>query len=148
MNIADYDPAFARQIVEMWRSSFEHGVGIKDPHTIEDQLGFFLGEVVPHSRVRMAFNGDELVAFMASTPESIEHLYVRVKNIGQGIGSRLISLAKTESTSSLSLHTFAQNKNARQFYEHQGFVEVERESENMWKLEAIKYVWARRESAA
>jgi ribosomal protein S18 acetylase RimI-like enzyme len=148
MNITDYDPAFARQIVEMWRSSFEHGVGIKDPHPIEDQLGFFLGEVVPNSRVRMVLKGEELVAFMASTPESIEHLYVRVKNIGQAIGSSLVALAMAESTGSLSLHTFAQNKNARKFYEHHGFAEVGRESENMWKLEAIKYVWARRESAA
>ena len=43
---------------------------------------------------------------------------------------------------------FAQNTNARRFYERQGFVEVERESENMWKLEAIKYKWVRQKSAA
>jgi GNAT superfamily N-acetyltransferase len=148
MNITDYEPAHARELVEMWRESFEHGVGIKDPNPIEAQLGFFLGKVVPNSRVRVAVEGSVVVTFMASTPESIEHLYVRVQDIGQGIGSRLMALAKSESTGSLSLHTFAQNKSARQFYEHHGFAEVERESENMWKLEAIRFQWARRVSAA
>jgi GNAT superfamily N-acetyltransferase len=148
MNITHYEHAHARALVEMWRESFEHGVGIKDPNPIEAQLGFFLGEVVPNNRVRIAVEGSEVVAFMASTPESIEHLYVRVQNIGQGIGSRLMALAKSESTGSLSLHTFAQNKSACRFYEHHGFAEVERESGNMWKLEAIKYQWVRQESAA
>ena len=148
MNITDYEPTHALELVEMWRASFEHGVGIKDPNPIEAQLGFFLGEVVPNSRVRVAVEESEIVAFMASTPESIEHLYVRVKSFGQGIGARLMELAKSESTGSLSLHTFAQNTGARRFYEHHGFVEVERESENMWKLEAINYLWVRRETAA
>jgi ribosomal protein S18 acetylase RimI-like enzyme len=147
MNVADYDPTQARQIVEMWRASFEHGVGIRDPHPIEDQIGFFLEEVVPNSRVRVALDGSTVIGFMASTPESIEHLYVRVEYMGQGVGSRLLALAKTESQGSLCLHTFTQNKNARRFYELHGFTEVERESENMWKLEAIKYQWVRSEGA-
>ena len=147
MNIAEFEPTQARQIVEMWRASFEHGVGIKDPYPIEDQIGFFLEEVVPNSKVRVVLDSSSVIGLLASTPESIEHLYVRVRNIGQGIGSHLLALAKAESQGSLRLHTFTQNENARRFYGHHGFTEVDRESENMWKLEAIKYQWVRKEGA-
>ena len=89
-----------------------------------------------------------LVAFLASTPSSVPQLYVRIQNIGQGIGSQLLNLAKSESIGSLWLYTFAKNQNARRFYEKHGFKEVERESQNMYKLEAIKYVWQRVASEA
>jgi ribosomal protein S18 acetylase RimI-like enzyme len=135
-------------VVELWRASFEHGVGIKDHHPIEEQLAHFVEQVVPNNSVSIALEGQDVVGFMASTPEFISQLYVRVASIGQGIGKRLLQLAKSQSSGSLWLYTFAQNRNARGFYEHHGFFEVERESENMWKLEAIKYVWRRAESAA
>lgn len=139
--ITNYQSSDAIELVRMWRDSFEHGVGIKDPNPIEGQLAYFQNEVVPASRVRVARDKDHLVAFLASKPESIVQLYVRVQNIGQGLGTRLLEIAKSDSTGSLLLYTFAQNGRACRFYEHHGFVEVERESENMYKLEAIKYRW-------
>jgi GNAT superfamily N-acetyltransferase len=148
MRIQAYEASQARSVVELWRESFEYGVGIKDHHPIEEQHAHFVEQVVPTNTVRVALDGPSLVALMASRSDSISHLYVCVARLGQGIGSRLVQLAKTESAGSLWLYTFAQNKNARRFYEYQGFVELERESENMWKLEAIKYVWYRGASAA
>jgi GNAT superfamily N-acetyltransferase len=148
MRVIDYEPSRAREIVELWRASFEYGVGIKDPYPIESQLEFFLREVAPHCRVRLSVEGAELLGFMASTPSTLDHLYVRVSNLSQGIGSCLLELAKSESSGSLSLHAFAQNHRACRFYEHHGFKEVERESKNMYKIEAIKYVWLKAESAA
>lgn len=127
----------------MWRASFEHGVGIKDENPIEDQRRFLLHEVVPRNTVRVVKDQGLVVGFMASTPASIAQLYVRVEYIGQGIGTRLLTLAKAESRGSLWLYTFARNLNARRFYEHHGFTEAGRESANMYKLEAIKYVWSR-----
>lgn len=141
--VSEYDPADARAIVELWRASFEHGVGIIDHHPIEEQLAAFVGDVVPNNRVRVVKQNGEIVAFLASTPESVSQLFVRVASIGQGIGSRLLNLAKAESSGSLWLYTFACNTNARRFYEHHGFTEIERESANMWKLEAIRYRWVR-----
>lgn len=148
MRVCDYEPHQSRAVVQLCRASFEHGVGIKDPHPIEEQHAHFVEQVVPCSKVRVALAGTEVVAFMASTPQSISQLYVAVANIGQGIGSVLVELAKSESEGSLWLYTFAQNTNARRFYERHGFVEKERESENMWKLEAIKYCWSRGASVA
>jgi ribosomal protein S18 acetylase RimI-like enzyme len=139
MQIAEYEAKHACELVEVWRASFEHGVRITDPHPIEDQLNFFLREVVPNNKIRVVLEESAIVAFMASTPESVSHLYVSVQSIGKGIGSQLLSLAKAKSCGSLWLHTFTQNQNARRFYEGHGFTQVERESENMWKLESIKY---------
>ncbi len=147
MELVAYDPSDAVELVAMWRASFEHGMGIRDPNPIEGQLAFFLTEVVPQNRVRVVKHGGRVVAFSASTPESVTQLFVQVQHIGQGIGSWLIGLAKSDSSGSLWLYTFTQNHNARRFYGHHGFEEVERESENMYKLEAIKYVWARERAA-
>ena len=144
MQIRNYEPNQARAVVELWRASFEYGVGIKDHHPFEEQHAHFVDEVVPSNAIRVMVDGQDVVAFMASTPESIAHLYVRVSNMGQGIGSRLLELAKAESVGSLWLYTFARNMIARRFYEHHGFTETERESQNMWQLEAIRYSWVQR----
>ncbi|MBC7938977.1 MAG: GNAT family N-acetyltransferase [Chitinophagaceae bacterium] len=140
-HILSYEPTDAVELVRMWRESFEHGVGITDPNPIEGQLAYFLNDVVPSTTTRVVKQDKVIVAFLASTPDSVTQLYVRVQNIGQGIGRRLMALAKAESRGSLWLYTFAQNSHARRFYEHQGFVEVERESANTYQLEAIKYGW-------
>ena len=148
MQISDYSPHQSWAVVRLCRASFEHGVGIKDHHPIEDQHAHFVEQIVPNTRVRVVLSGNDVVAFMASTHDSISQLYVDVNHIRQGIGSELIGMAKAESSGSLWLYTFAQNTNARRFYEHHGFVETERESENMWKLEAIRYCWQQAESVA
>ena len=143
MQFAPLDPVDAPEIVALWRESFEFGVGIIDPNPIQAQLDFFLNEVVPNTEVTVVKDAGRVVGFMASNPESVCHLYVRVQSLGQGIGSRLLARAKAHSSGSLWLYTFSRNTRARRFYEHHGFEEVERESENMYKIEAIKYKWQR-----
>lgn len=90
MQVCACESADAPELVRMWRESFEHGVGIVDPNPIDEQLDFFLREVVPGNAVRVVRNEGAIVAFMASRPESVSQLYVRRENIGQGIGSRLL----------------------------------------------------------
>ncbi|MBL8339904.1 MAG: GNAT family N-acetyltransferase [Rubrivivax sp.] len=82
---------------------------------------------------------------MATTPHTVAQLYVGVGEIGQGIGARLLALAKAESAGSLHLYAFARNVAACRFYERHGFREVERQSpsENMYRLQAIRYLWQR-----
>jgi ribosomal protein S18 acetylase RimI-like enzyme len=133
----------ASEVVRLWRTSFEHGVGIVDPHPLEEQLAHFVEQVVPHHRVEVAVDDARIAAFIACTTTSVAHLYVAVPYIGRGIGSRLLDIAKHGSGGSLWLYTFARNGAARRFYERHGFREVERECENMWRLEAIRYAWQR-----
>jgi len=134
-------------VVRMWRESFENAVGILDPHPIEEQIDHFDRNVRTKNRVRVVKDGDLVVAFMASTPQSVAQLYVRVGRHRRGIGSQLLNLAKEESDGTLWLCTFARNKNACSFYESQGFTVVQRGFEPTWKLDDVKYAWSRAASA-
>jgi len=148
MRVEDFRPTDTDALVRMWRASFEHGVGITDPHSLAEQVEYLRTRVMPVHRVRVAKEAESIVGFLASNPESIAQLYVRVQNIGRGVGTQLLRLAQSESSGSLWLFTFAQNLRACRFYEHHGFVAVARGFEPMWKLDDVKYQWVRRESAA
>ena len=137
------DRPLARAVVELWRRSFEHGVGILDPNPIEAQLEYFDSTLVPAHRVVTAWNESGLVGFVAYTPESVGALYVAVPQLGRGIGTQLLELARDESAGSLWLYTFARNARARAFYERRGFVDVGHGFENMWQLEDVRYEWRR-----
>ncbi len=141
MKILEYSAADTKDLVAMWRHSFEHGVGIVDPNPIASLHRYFENEVPPNNTMKLIKEAGEIVAFIAFTAASVSQLYVRVQDIGRGIGAQLLEEAKRQSRGNLWLYTFAQNANARRFYERHGFIETERESANMYKLEAIRYVW-------
>jgi len=143
VRVEDFRPADLEPLVHMWRQSFEYGVGIVDPHPIEEQIAYFEREVRPRSRVRVAKEAGLIVGFLAANSESVAQLYVRAGHHRRGIGSTLLGLAKSESHGSLWLFTFAQNTQACAFYESQGFTAVQRGFEPMWQLEDVKYAWAR-----
>jgi ribosomal protein S18 acetylase RimI-like enzyme len=143
LHIADFRAADADPLVRMWRASFEHGVGIVDPHPIEDQIAYLQRQLVPSFRLRVAWEESTIVGFLASNPESIAQLYVRVGCMDRGIGSRLLELAKSESTDSLWLFTFQRNAHACRFYERRGFVAIERGFEPVWQMPDVKYRWVK-----
>jgi ribosomal protein S18 acetylase RimI-like enzyme len=148
VRVTEFEPSVVERLVPMWRKSFEFAVGVVDPHTIEEQIAYFKDKVVPENTVRLAWSQDELVGFLASTPESITLLHIKVSHIGRGIGTQLLRLAQAESTGSLWLFTFRQNERACRFYEHHGFKVAARGFEPFWQFEDVKYVWARQQSAA
>lgn len=141
VSIEPFRPAHALPLVQIWRASFEHGVGVRDQNPIDDQVAYLLHQVVPANRVQVARRGGEIVGFLASNAESISQLFVRVEHIGEGIGGRLLQLAQAESSGSLWLYTFACNRRARAFYEHHGFVAVAEGFEPIWQLNDVKYRW-------
>jgi len=127
----------------MWRASFEYGVGIIDPHSLEAQRRYFVDEVLPHNDVRLALVAGALVGFVAASRASIAQLHVHVEFLRRGIGTQLLAWAQAQSSGSLWLYTFARNTGARAFYEHHGFVDVEHGFEPTWRLEDVKYRWVR-----
>lgn len=143
LHIEDFEPADLVPVVQMWRESFEYGVGILDPHPIEEQIDHFDRHVRTKNRVRVVKDANFILGFMASTPESVAQLHVRVGYHRRGIGRQLLNLAKEESHGTLWLFTFAQNTNACAFYESQAFLVVQRGVEPTWQLEDLKYVWTR-----
>ena len=141
VDIVPYDPAMLVPLVDMWRASFEHGVGIVDPHPIEGQRAYFLERVAPQCVVEVALRDDDIVGFVAANSESISQLYVHVGWHRQGIGVRLLDRAKSRAAGSLWLYTFARNAVARRFYEKQGFTAVAFGFEENWQLEDVRYEW-------
>jgi ribosomal protein S18 acetylase RimI-like enzyme len=145
--IEEFRTADLNALVRMWRESFEYGVGIRDPHPLEEQIAYFEREVRPNNRVRLAKEAGHIVGFVASNAESVAQLHVKVGHHRRGIGKHLLGLAKSEAAGTLWLFTFARNTGACAFYESQGFRVVQRGFEPTWQLEDVKYAWSRSESA-
>lgn len=140
--LTGFDPAQdTDELVHLWRVSFEHGVGIDDPHPLSEQRAFLLDVVAVEHRVQLLRDGSGILAFLATTPTEIGHLYVRTDRLGQGLGSRLVGLAKAQSSGTLDLHTFARNAPARAFYARHGFVEVAEGFEEHWQLPDVLLRW-------
>jgi ribosomal protein S18 acetylase RimI-like enzyme len=143
LEIAPFDPVDTNDLVRMWRASFEAGVGIVDPHPIEEQTRYFETEVRPRSTVLVARRHGSIVGFCAFDATTVLQLYVRVGFQRAGTGERLLDVAKDASSGRLELHTFARNAGARAFYARQGFAEIAFGFEPHWKLDDVKLEWRR-----
>lgn len=136
-----YEHGRLDDLVAMWRTSFEHGVGIVDWHPIAEQRAAFLNEVLPANDVRFAMLDGQLVGFAAASRDSVAQLHVRVGFHRRGIGSLLLAWAKRQSAGRLWLYTFACNTGARAFYEHHGFAATAFGHEPHWRLDDVRYEW-------
>lgn len=141
LTIEEFRLEHTDELVRMWRESFEFGVGIKDPHPIEEQRQYLLDVVIPNNAIRIALLDDRIVGFIAASPSCLSQLYVRQDFHRRGIGARLLEWAKKQSCGSLSLYTFERNTGARTFYERNGFTLVSRGFEPNWQLDDLKYEW-------
>lgn len=66
------------------------------------------------------------VGFMAlMPPDQIGHLYIDAGHRGQGLGARLLALARRRFPEGLQVWTFQSNDDAQRFYKREGFVGVE-----------------------
>jgi ribosomal protein S18 acetylase RimI-like enzyme len=143
IELTSYQPPFRERLVALWRASFAHGVGAPVPHPLEDHLRFFDEHLLTETTVHLALRDGELVGFGAFTPEAVMQLYVGVEHLGQGIGTRLLERAKSDSHGKLWLYTFVTNTNAQRFYERHGFDVVERGFEPVMQLDDLRYEWKR-----
>jgi ribosomal protein S18 acetylase RimI-like enzyme len=141
--ITPYLPAFRESLVDLWRASFEHGVGAPVPQPVDDHLRYFDEHVLTETSVYLALHDGDLVGFGAFTPEAVMQLYVHVAHLGRGIGTRLLDIAKASSQGKLWLYTFVTNTNAQRFYERHGFDVVERGFEPVMQLGDLRYEWKR-----
>jgi ribosomal protein S18 acetylase RimI-like enzyme len=141
--IVDYSPEYGREVVAMWRESFERAVGVRDPHPVEEQLRALEEKIVMENRVVLVLDkiSSAVIGMMAFTPEKIEQLYMHVSHQQRGIGSMLLDMAKENSGGRLRLFTFKANLKAQRFYERHGFKIIARGFEPQWQLEDIEYEW-------
>ena len=143
VELAPYRPQYRDTLVDLWRASFAHGVGRPGPNSVDDHRRYFDEHTLAETRVHLALREETLVGFGAFTPGSVAQLYVHVDHLGQGIGTRLLELAKSHSNGKLWLYTFVTNLNAQRFYERHGFDIVERGFEPVMQLGDLRYEWRR-----
>ena len=142
VTLAPFEAHRVDELVAMWRASFEHGVGVVEPHTVADQRRYFLDVVLAQHAVHTAVQPDgRLVGFIAASDTRVDQLYVHVGHLRRGIGVQLLDWAKAQSTGTLQLYTFARNQAARAFYARQGFAEVAQGFEPTLQLDDVLLAW-------
>ena len=112
------------------------------PITDEPDAHRFFASVIDAAEVWVSEGEGRLEAFIAFTPDWVEHLYVHPDRHGDGLGQALLAKAMSGSRD-LSLWTFQKNTQARCFYEARGFV-AERltdGAENMEQEPDVLYRW-------
>ncbi len=119
-------PDEANVVADLWIRSRKASVPSNPPsiHDDDDVRNHFSTVVFPDQEVWVAERAGEVVGLMALHEGWVEHLHVEPAVTSQGIGSRLIDLAKERHPDSLDLWTFQSNAGARRFYERHGFVVV------------------------
>jgi GNAT superfamily N-acetyltransferase len=112
-------------------------------HTDDEVRGWMASHVVRQLETWVAEVDDQVVGLLALSPGWLEHLYLLPDWRGQGLGDRLVELAKERQPGGLELWTFQVNGPARRFYERHGFVAVEQTDGqgNEEREPDIRYRW-------
>ena len=144
IKVIAYDEKYALATVKMWRASMERALGIKDSHTWDEQLNY-LKEIAAKYSVFLAIDktSDAVVGLMAVGDTELDQLYIHVDYQGRGLGTRLLNLAKGQSSGKLQLYTFEVNQKAQAFYEKHGFTIIARGVEENSGMADIRYEWVR-----
>lgn len=134
----------AAMVAEVWLRSFAAALPtVRRAHTDDQVRTWFREVVVPRRETWMATVSDSVVAMMVLDGDELDQLYVDPKWQGQGIGGRLLDLAKQLLPTELALWTFQVNESARRFYERNGFVATEYTdgTHNEEREPDVRYVW-------
>jgi putative acetyltransferase len=106
------------------RASFDNALpALAGLHTPDEDRWFFREHMFTTCELWGYFDNKELVGIIAFREGWVDQLYVLPIAQGRGIGTALLQIAKDRSRT-LSLWTFQRNRNARRFYERQGFILV------------------------
>jgi GNAT superfamily N-acetyltransferase len=125
------------------RSAFDNQLPwLAGLHTPDEDRAYFSGPVFDECEVWGAWDGAQLLGFIAFRDGWIDQLYVLPGAQTQGLGSRLLDIAKGRHAH-LNLWTFQRNDRARRFYEARGFIAVEQTdgARNEEREPDIQYQW-------
>jgi ribosomal protein S18 acetylase RimI-like enzyme len=113
-----------------------------DLHSPDEDRYFFSGVVLPQNEVWVAEVDRRLAGFVAFAPGWVNHLYIAPAYQRQGLGRRLLDLAKA-SGPTLQLWAFEANPPAIAFYQSQGFRVAERTdgAANEAKMPDVRMEW-------
>ncbi|GAQ62876.1 putative N-acetyltransferase YjaB [Streptomyces scabiei] len=136
--------ADAAAVADVWLRSFATALpGVRRAHTDDQVRAWFREVVVPGEETWVATADGSVVGMMVLDGQDLDQLYLDPAWQGQGIGSRLVNLAKRRRPAGLALWTFQVNESARRFYERHGFVAAETTDghRNEEREPDVRYVW-------
>ncbi|MFF5357881.1 GNAT family N-acetyltransferase [Streptomyces scabiei] len=136
--------ADAAAVADVWLRSFATALPrVRRAHTDDQVRAWFREVVVPGEETWVATADESVVGMMVLDDEDLDQLYLDPAWQGQGIGSRLVNLAKQRRPAGLALWTFQVNESARRFYERHGFVAAETTDghRNEEREPDVRYVW-------
>jgi GNAT superfamily N-acetyltransferase len=139
--------ADAEAVADVFLDSFRAALPtVKRAHDDADVRRYVRDVLIPRTECWVAVDDrGRVVAMMSLKPGWVEQLYVAPEHLGEGIGRRLLDLAKERSMGELQLWTFQVNDRARRFYERNGFVAAELTdgSGNEEREPDVRFVWPR-----
>jgi GNAT superfamily N-acetyltransferase len=113
----------AAAVADVYLASFHATYDFPLAHTDDEVRGWIGGDVIGSGETWVALDPlGAIVGMMAVEPGVLDQLYVRPDRLGEGIGRRLLDVARDRSPDGLTLYTFQVNTRARRFYERNGFV--------------------------
>ncbi|MFE1087841.1 GNAT family N-acetyltransferase [Streptomyces sp. NEAU-PBA10] len=136
-------PADAPALAEVWLRSFAAALPtVRRAHGDEAVRAWF-AHLVTGCETWGAFDGERAVGLLVLDGDELEQLYLAPDRRGQGLGDRLVTLAKERRPAGLVLWTFQVNTPAHRFYERHGFTETERTdgTRNEEREPDVRYVW-------
>jgi ribosomal protein S18 acetylase RimI-like enzyme len=110
----------------------------------DDEVRVWIRAVLNEQEVWLVIAGDgALLGLMVLDEDWVEQLYLDPAQTGNGLGTRLLDLAKQRRPGGLQLWTFESNVRAQRFYERHGFTVEERTdgSGNEEHAPDLRYVW-------
>ncbi|MFE1903041.1 GNAT family N-acetyltransferase [Streptomyces gardneri] len=134
----------AAAVADVWLRAFAAALpDVRRAHTDDQVRSWFREVVVPSRETWVATVDGSVVGMMVLDGEDLDQLYLDPVRQGQGIGSRLVDLAKRRRPAGLALWTFQVNEPARRFYERHGFIAAESTDghRNEEREPDIRYVW-------
>ena len=136
--------ADATAVAEVYLASFKHALPtVTHGHPDNEIYGYIADVIGRGDGCWVATDGEAVIAMMFLKPGWIDQLYVAPDRLGEGIGRRLLDVAKERSTVDLELWTFQVNARARRFYERNGFeaVELTDGAGNEEHEPDVRYLW-------
>jgi prepilin-type N-terminal cleavage/methylation domain-containing protein len=116
------------EVAGVFRLSRRHALPyLPELHSPEEDRNYFARVIFPRDEVWIARDtaSGNLIAFIAFSKELVDHLYVLPGFQRQGVGEKLLNIAK-ERLASMQLWVFQRNVDAQRFYAKRGFEVIRR----------------------
>ena len=123
--IREYRDDDFNAVTVLWRVAREKAIPEfqrKKGHFFYQDQAYFQDHILKDDEVWIVEFENEAIAFMAMKDDFIDQLYIHPDFWRRGIGTSLLNFARESSPEHIWLYTLQVNKDARAFYEANGFV--------------------------